>query len=96
MRKPLFADAPRDDKLGMLTGAAELASKDLSKPLVLHVDGTADRVVPVAALHLAVSELARLGVEVTTHISYGVAHSVDPVGLRIGRDFIADAFGRSS
>lgn len=77
---------------GMLTGAAELAHRDISKPPVLLVHGTADPVVPIAALHMAESELKRLGVAVTTHISYGVAHHVDPVGLRLGRDFVADAF----
>lgn len=81
---------------GMITGSAGLALDDVSKPPVLLVHGTADPVVPVAALHMAESELKRLGVEVTTHISYGVAHSVDPVGLQLGRDFVADAFGHSS
>ena len=81
---------------GMLTGTADIAHGDLPKPPVLLVHGTADPVVPIAALHMAEGELKRLGVDVTTHISYGVAHSVDPVGLRLGRDFIADAFARSS
>ena len=81
---------------GMLTGAAELAHRDISKPPVLLVHGTADPVVPIAALHMAESELKRLGVAVTTHISYGVAHHVDPVGLRLGRDFVADAFKLAS
>ena len=76
---------------GMLTGVAELAHKDFARPPVLLVHGTADPVVPVAALHIAESELKRLGVPVTTHVSFGVAHSVDPVGLRLGRDFIAKA-----
>lgn len=81
---------------GMLTGAAELAHRDFSKPPVLLVHGTADPVVPIAALHMAESELKRLGVAVTTHIAFGVAHSVDPVGLRLGRDFVADAFKLAS
>ena len=74
---------------GMLTSTAELARKDFAKPPVLLVHGSADPVVPVAALHMAQSELKRLGVAVTTHVSFGVAHSVDPVGLRLGRDFVA-------
>ena len=81
---------------GMLTGAAELAHRHFSKPPVLLVHGTADPVVPIAALHMAESELKRLGVAVTTHIAFGVAHSVDPVGLRLGRDFVADAFKLAS
>ena len=76
---------------GMLTSAAELAHKDFAKPPVLLVHGSADPVVPVAALHIAEAELKRLGVSVTTHVSFGVAHSVDPVGLRLGRDFVAKA-----
>ena len=77
---------------GMLTGAAELSHSAYVKPPVLLVHGTADPVVPIAALHMAESELRRLGVPVTSHISYGTAHSVDPVGLRMGRDFLANAF----
>jgi phospholipase/carboxylesterase len=45
---------------------------------------------------MAESQLKRLGVEVTTHTSYGIPHSVDPVGLRLGRDFVANAFEHSS
>jgi phospholipase/carboxylesterase len=63
---------------------------------VLLVHGTADPVVPIAALHIAESELKHLGVEVTTHVSYGVAHTVDPVGLRLGRDFLAENFSSAS
>jgi phospholipase/carboxylesterase len=81
---------------GMLTGTTGLAHSEFSKPPVLLVHGTADPVVPIAALHMAESELKRLGVEVTTHVSYGIPHSVDPVGLRLGRDFVANAFERSS
>lgn len=81
---------------GMLAGALGLAHGDFPKPPVLLVHGTADPVVPIAALHMSESELKRLGVDVTTHISHGVAHSVDPVGLRLGRDFIAEAFNESS
>ena len=76
---------------GMLTSTADIAHKDFAKPPVLLIHGSADPVVPVAALHMAESELKRLGVPVTTHVSFGVPHSVDPVGLRMGRDFIAKA-----
>jgi phospholipase/carboxylesterase len=78
------------------TGTAGLAHSEFPKPPVLLVHGTADPVVPIAALHMAESELKRLGVEVTTHISYGIPHSVDPVGLRLGREFVANAFIHSS
>jgi phospholipase/carboxylesterase len=81
---------------GMLAGTAGLGHDDFAKPPVLLVHGTADPVVPIAALHMSERALKRLGVEVVTHISYGVGHSVDPVGLRLGRDFVAGAFARSS
>ena len=60
-------------------------------PPVLLVHGTHDPVVPIAALHTAQSELKRLCIAVSTHISSGVGHSVDPVGLRIGCDFVSQA-----
>jgi phospholipase/carboxylesterase len=78
----------------MLAGTLGLNHGEFPKPPVLLVHGTADPVVPIAALHMSESELKRLGVEVTTHVSYGVAHTVDPVGLRFGRDFLAAAFAR--
>lgn len=81
---------------GVLTGTTDIPRTGCAKPPVLLVHGSADAVVPVAALHMSKSELKRLGVKVTTHVSYGVAHSVDPVGLRLGRDFLAEAFRRSS
>lgn len=80
---------------GMLTGAAELAHLPITKPPVLLVHGSADAIVPVAALHTAKSELQRLGIEVTAHVSQGLAHSVDPVGLRLGEAFLVGAFRRA-
>lgn len=85
---------------GMLTSIADLAKdfghKNFPGPPVLLVHGSADPVVPVAALHMAESELKRLGVAVTSHVSFGVPHSVDPVGLRMGRDFVAKALLRAA
>lgn len=76
---------------GMLTGGHELSHLPITKPPVLLIHGSADPIVPVAALHAAKSELEHLGINVTTHISLGVGHSVDPVGLRIGGEFVANA-----
>ncbi|WP_447766229.1 alpha/beta hydrolase [Sphingopyxis panaciterrae] len=79
---------------GMLAGTLGLSYGELPKPPVLLIHGAADPVVPIAALHMSESELKRLGIAVTTHVSYGVAHTVDPDGLRLGRDFLAEAFAR--
>ena len=78
---------------GMLTGADRLRHDPITKPPVLLVHGSMDPVVPVAALHTAESELKHIGIDVTTHVSFGVAHSVDPVGLRLGAEFVSKAFG---
>jgi phospholipase/carboxylesterase len=77
---------------GMLTGAAELAHHKITKPPVLLVHGSADPIVPVTALHAAKHALRRLGVDVATHVSAGLGHSVDPVGLRLGAEFVVRVF----
>jgi phospholipase/carboxylesterase len=78
---------------GALTGAAALSQEVRSKPPVLLVHGSADPVVPVTALHAAERELTKLGIPVTTHMSPGLGHSVDLVGLDLGGKFIARGFG---
>jgi phospholipase/carboxylesterase len=74
---------------GMLTGAHELTHQITSRPPVFLAHGSADPVVPVAALHDAKNELQRLGLVVTAHVSQGLGHSVDPAGLRLGGEFVA-------
>jgi phospholipase/carboxylesterase len=81
---------------GMLTGAAELAHASITKPPVLLVHGSADPIVPVASLHAAKAALDRLGVDVTTHVSSGLGHSVDPLGLRLGGEFVQKVFRGAS
>lgn len=76
---------------GMLTGAPELSHPSITRPPVLLIHGSADQVVPVAALHAAKRNLEQLGIVVTAHVSPGVGHSVDPVGLRMGGEFVAKA-----
>ena len=75
----------------MLTGGHELSHLPITRPPVMLVHGSADPVVPVAALHAATTELEHLGIDVTTHISLGVGHTVDPVGLRMGGEFVVRA-----
>ncbi len=78
---------------GMLTGAPQLKHEISARPPVLLIHGGQDPIVPVAALHEAESALKHLEVHVETHVSSGVGHSVDPVGLRRGRDFVARWLG---
>lgn len=77
---------------GMLAAAGELPRLERAKPPVLLVHGSADPVVPVAAMHIAEGALRRAGVAVRTHVSPGLGHSVDPVGLRMGKEFVTEAF----
>ncbi len=74
---------------GMLTGGAELAHQPITKPPVLLIHGAQDPIVPVAALHAAKADLQKLGIDVSEHISPSLGHSVDPVGLRLGGEFVA-------
>lgn len=78
---------------GMLTDALSLSHELRTKPPVLLIHGTADPVVPIAAMHKAKSELQRLGLDVTAHASPGLEHSIDPTGLRLGGDFIRRVLG---
>lgn len=76
---------------GALTGASELSREAITRPPVLLIHGSADQIVPVAALHAAKSALEGLGIDVSSHIAQGVGHSVDPEGLRLGGEFIVRA-----
>ena len=73
---------------GMLTGAAKLRRDEITKPPVLLIHGSDDPVVPVSALKAAENALLEVGVGVTTHVSAGLGHSIDPAGLRVGADFL--------
>ena len=73
---------------GALTGADELPRITITKPPVLLIHGAADMVVPVSALHDAERALKPLGIEVTSHVSPGLGHSVDEAGLRLGAEFL--------
>ena len=78
---------------GMLTNAPSLPHAIRSKPLVLLVHGSADTIVPVSALDEAEHALQRVGVEVTSHVSPGLGHGVDPAGIELGGRFLRQAFG---
>ena len=79
---------------GLLAGSPELAKQVVSRPPVLLVHGALDPVVPVAAMHASEVGLRAVGVEVTTHVSMGIGHTVDPTGMRIGREFVQTAFAK--
>lgn len=78
---------------GLFVGAASVANRNSPKPPILLVHGSADPVIPVAALHAAKADLGKLGIEAETHVSPRVGHSVDLAGLRLGLEFIMKGFG---
>ena len=80
---------------GLLAVGPQLSRQIVSKPPVLLVHGSADPVVPVAALHTSEAALRRLGVEVSSHVAMGIGHTVDPAGLELGAEFIQAAFTAS-
>ncbi|GAB2178198.1 alpha/beta hydrolase [Dongia sp. agr-C8] len=77
---------------GALIGADALALEIRSKPPVLLVHGTADQVVPFAAMGAAAQVLQSFGVTVETLARPGLPHSIDPEGLTRGGQFIHQNF----
>jgi phospholipase/carboxylesterase len=49
-------------------------------------------VIPPQALFMSANALAGAGVPVQWHLSKGLAHGIDPVGLALAGQFLADAF----
>lgn len=80
---------------GALAGAEHLEAEIKSRPPVLLVHGSVDDVVPVAALPLAADTLEQLQVPVSTHISEGLGHGIDPAGLELGAKALVEAFGKA-
>jgi len=79
---------------GLLTDPAALAREVRTRPPVMLIHGAADPMVPVASMHAAESALTGLGFEVSSHISPGLGHGVDQVGLQLGADFVSRALRR--
>jgi len=63
-----------------------------SKPPVMLVHGDADDMLPIQAMHAAVGALGDAEFSVRWHVARGVGHGIDPEGLQLGGQFIADCF----
>lgn len=79
---------------GLLTDPVGLARELRSKPPVMLIHGEADPMVPIAAMRSAASDLTSLGFDVRSHVSPGLGHSVDQMGLQLGADFVRGALAR--
>jgi len=66
---------------------AGLGAEITAKPPVCLIHGTADQVVPFAAMLHAKEELEKLGVSVETHQRPGLGHGIDAEGISIGIEF---------
>lgn len=77
---------------GSLVGPESLASEIKSRPPVFLVHGTADQVVPHAAMGAAERALKALAVPVETESRPGLVHSIDQVGAQKGALFLRRCF----
>ena len=80
---------------GRLIGGAALADELSAKPPVLLIHGSADEVLPIAAMREAKSVLTALGVPVEALERPGLGHGIDELGLEAGRRFLAAKLGRT-
>ncbi len=72
---------------GMLVAPDNLAADLRSRPPVLLIHGTEDDVVPFRSMGMATATLAAVGVDVATHASPGIGHSVGQDGLTAAAEF---------
>jgi phospholipase/carboxylesterase len=79
---------------GSLIAPQVLVGEMRSKPPVLLVHGTFDPVVPFASLAEAETALRTAGIPVITEARPGLVHSIDPVGLQMGGQFLRDHFAK--
>ena len=77
---------------GALAGPESLGAEIRCKPPVLLLHGDQDELIPVASLHAASQALGGVGVSVRWHVSEGVGHGIDGMGLALGAEFLRDAF----
>ncbi|HEY1711028.1 MAG TPA: prolyl oligopeptidase family serine peptidase [Rhizomicrobium sp.] len=73
------------------TLAGEAPNADRQTPPVLLIHGDADPMIPVQALFSSAAALAAAGTAVQWHISRGLGHSIDEMGLVLGGTFLTMA-----
>ena len=95
----LFAGLRRDQPVagilgysGRLVGADILADEITVRPPVTLINGDQDELIPASVQPAAVNALKDAGIEVDGHIRPGLGHSIDPVGIELGCEFLARVF----
>ncbi|HTQ13322.1 MAG TPA: dienelactone hydrolase family protein [Rhizomicrobium sp.] len=71
---------------GVLAGEAPELGADCPPILLAH--GGSDPMIPASALFLTAGSLGRAGAAVQWHVSPGIGHSIDEVGLALGGAFL--------
>ena len=77
---------------GMLVGPEHLGEVRHRQVPVLLVHGDQDQVIPADALFMAAEDFSQAGMACQWHLSSGLAHGIDPAGLKHGGQFLAKAF----
>lgn len=77
---------------GMLARAGAPSALPPDAPPILLVHGDADPMIPIEAMFASAAALGQAGASVQWHVSAGVGHGIDPVGLDLGGTFLAMGF----
>lgn len=78
---------------GVLAGADKLLETEITKPPVLLTHGELDPVIPVQAIDLAKEGLRAAGIDPQWYIAAHLGHSIDPIGLALGQNFLLRTLG---
>jgi phospholipase/carboxylesterase len=73
---------------GVIAGPEHLKRDIRARPPVQLTHGEQDPVVPLEALHITREALATAGIPVEWHVRPGLAHGIDPQGLKLGGAFL--------
>jgi phospholipase/carboxylesterase len=76
---------------GTLVGGETLPRSGNAPPVLL-VHGDSDQVIPPQALFMSANALGGAGIPVQWHLSKGLAHGIDPIGLALAGQFLSATF----
>jgi phospholipase/carboxylesterase len=77
---------------GMLPGPPSPSESGAEFPPILLTHGDSDTVIPPQAMFLAAGQLGLAGAAVQWHLAPGMGHGIDPDGLAMAGQFLAQAF----
>ena len=73
---------------GIVAGPEHLERDIKARPPVQLMHGEQDPVIPLEALHITREALATIGIPVEWHVRPGLAHGIDPEGLKLAVAFL--------